>query len=152
MYSFILIIHSWLRYPVLLAGLALMVLASGGARGHSGASQKLERSHIIFLSLLDSQMALGLMLYFWLSPITTAAMGDPGAALKIPELRFFGIEHIGTMAVAVTAAHIGRTRSKRVSGRARGRVVFGMQVLWLVLTLLAIPWPELYVTRPLFRF
>ncbi|MBJ19487.1 MAG: hypothetical protein GY910_23815 [bacterium] len=151
MYSAILIAHSWLRYPVLVAGIALLALALGACLGRRTAAPKIERAHLIFLSLLDSQMTLGLLLYFWLSPLTAAAMVDLAATMKEPELRFFGIEHISTMVIAVTAAHLGRARAKRVPTEARGKIVLLAQLVWLFLTLLAIPWPEFYITRPLLR-
>ncbi len=152
LYSVVLTIHSWLRYPVLIAGVALLLIAFSAVRSRTGVGAQQERAHILFLSLLDTQMLLGLVLYFLLSPITAAAMGDFRAAMGAPELRFFGIEHISSMGIAVTIAHLGRVRSKRVADDARARIVCRAQVAWLVITLLAIPWLKFYVTRPFFRF
>jgi hypothetical protein len=55
------------------------------------------------------------------------------------------------MLIAITVAHLGRVRSKRKTGPARSRSVAITQAVWLVLTLLAIPWPGLDVARPLLR-
>jgi len=149
MYIATLFIHSWLRYVVLLLGLSVIFGAAGGVRRGSW-SAGLERLHVVFMGVLDVQLLLGLALYFWLSPVAAAARANLGAAMKDPHLRFFGVEHIATMLIAVFVAHLGRTRSKR-RGDARSRGVLITQCVWLVLTLAAIPWPGLDIARPLFR-
>jgi hypothetical protein len=72
--------------------------------------------------------------------------------MKDAQLRFFSVEHFATMLIAVAVAHVGRVRSKRREGRLRYRSTVITQTLWLVLTLIAIPWPGLDVARPIFRF
>ena len=151
MYVFALITHSWLRYAVLAAGIALLVVSLRAWRAARPWSAPEERLQKAFLGLLDTQMLLGLLLYFVLSPLAAAARADLGAAMKIAELRFFGVEHIVTMLIAVVVAHVGRVRGKRREGSARQRTTFITQVVWLVLTLLAIPWPGLDVGRPWLR-
>lgn len=150
MYAAVLMLHSWLRYPVLLAGIAVLWLAIAAARAGQ-PSPSLDRLHTVFIRLLDSQMLLGLLLYFVLSPIASAAMADMGAAMKDPALRFFGVEHITTMLLAVAAAHVGHTRARRAAEDSRARIVWRSQALWLLLTVVSIPWPALDIGRPLFR-
>ena len=70
LYSILLIVHSWLRWAVLGAGL---VAAVRGGAGNQSAGRW-------FTSILDVQMLIGLLLYFVLSPITGAALDDFGAA------------------------------------------------------------------------
>ena len=151
MYSVVLFTHSWLRYLVLGFGIALLALAVRGLQGGTW-TEKQERIHVLFTAILDVQFLLGLLLYFKLSPITQAALANMGAAMKEPTLRFFGVEHIATMLIAVIIAHVGRARSKRKQGRARFKSVLITQIVWLLVTLAAIPWPVLDVGRPLFRF
>jgi hypothetical protein len=150
-YLWVLFIHSWLRWVLLAFGLWLLVVGARGMRSGQPWGPSQDRVHVRFLAVLDTQLLLGLSLYFFLSPLSTAAMHDFGAAMKNPPLRFFGVEHIVTMLIAVAVAHIGRVRSKRKSGPARYRSTFVTQIAWLVLTLLAIPWPMLDIGRPLFR-
>jgi cell division protein FtsW (lipid II flippase) len=152
MYIAVLFIHSWLRWVVLALGLAVLVASIGGLRLGGAWDPKHERLHKIFLGALDTQLLLGLLLYFFLSPLAAAARANMAIAMKDAQLRFFGVEHLVTMLIAVAVAHIGRVRSKRREGRQRYRTVLIMQVVWLVLTLLAIPWPGLDTARPLFRF
>ena len=151
MYLAVLLIHSWLRYPVLGLGVWLLYVSVHGLRRDAAWTPRDERLHAGFLGVLDTQMLLGLLLYFWLSPLTSAAMANFGAAMKNAPLRFFGVEHIFAMLIAVAIAHIGRARSKRKQGKARHRTILIAQLLWLLLTLAAIPWPVLDIGRPLFR-
>jgi len=153
MYSVVLFTHSWLRYLLLGFGIALLALCVRGLRLQGGSwTEKQERIHVLFTAILDVQFLLGLLLYLKLSPITQTALANMGAAMKEPTLRFFGVEHIVTMLIAVIVAHVGRARSKRKQGKARFKSVLITQAVWLVLTLAAIPWPGLDVGRPYFRF
>ena len=152
MYLLLLVVHSWLRYFLLGFGAWLLITAVLGVRARSSWSAPQERLHKVFLGVLDLQLLLGLVLYFVLSPITALALQNMGAAMKDAQLRFFGVEHIFTMVLAIIVAHVGRVRSKRKAGSARQRSVLITQLIWLVLTLAAIPWPGVDVARPLFRF
>jgi len=151
MSTLVLITHSWLRYVVLALGVLVLAVAARGLGASAAWSPRDERFHKAFVGSLDLQFTLGALLYVWLSPISSAAFADFGAAMKNPQLRFFGLEHAVTMLIAVGVAHIGRTRSRRKEGRARHRTVLITQVLWLMLTCAAIPWPVLDIGRPLFR-
>ncbi|MDD9943238.1 MAG: hypothetical protein OXU20_19520 [Myxococcales bacterium] len=152
MYAFVLFIHSWLRYAVLAAGIALLVVAITQLRSDKRWSPRSERLATVFLASLDTQLLLGLLLYFALSPLTSAGLADLAAAMKSPVLRFFSVEHSLTMFLAVVVAHVGRVRAKRKpDDQARLRTVLRFQIAWLVLTLAAIPWPGLDIGRPLFR-
>jgi hypothetical protein len=150
MYSVVLFTHSWLRYLLLGFGIALLVVCARH-RKSTHWTEKHERLHVLFLAVLDVQFLLGLLLYFKLSPYSQAALANMGAAMKEPTLRFFGVEHITTMLIAVVVAHVGRVRSKRKQGAAHFRSVLITQSVWLLLTLAAIPWPGLDIARPLFR-
>ena len=151
MYVAVLFIHSWLRYAVLAAGLWCLIASIRGLKRGGAWRQADERVHVGFLAVLDTQLLLGLTLYFFLSPISAAAWGNWAVAMKEPTLRFFGVEHIATMLLALAVAHLGRVRSKRRHDTARYRSVLITQCVWLVLTLIAIPWPGLDIARPLFR-
>jgi hypothetical protein len=151
MYAFVLITHSWLRYVVLALGIAVLALALRSVLARVDGSARQERIHKAFVGALDAQFMLGALLYLWLSPITSAAFADFGAAMKNPQLRFFGLEHAVTMFLAVAVAHIGKVRAQKKPQAQRARTVLVFQLLWLALTCAAIPWPGLDIGRPLFR-
>jgi hypothetical protein len=151
MYTVVLFIHSWFRYVVLAGGIWLLIASARAMRAGREWSPQHERLQLGFMAVLDTQLLLGLSLYFILSPISAAAMSNLAAAMKEPQLRFFGVEHIATMLIAIVVAHVGRARAKRKRGRARYRSTLLTQIAWLILTLAAIPWPGLDVARPLLR-
>ena len=142
-YSTMLLVHSWLRWAVLAAGLAAAVRAGSDRNDTAGKW---------FTILLDVQFLLGLLLYFVLSPITGAALEDFGAAMRVPPLRFFAVEHVLGMVLAIALAHIGRGRVRKAAPEKRGRTALIFYGLALVIILASIPWPAMPAGRPLFRF
>ena len=75
-----------------------------------------------------------------------------GAAMKDPVARFWAVEHITSMLVAVILVHVGRVLGRKAtspdSKRMKLFVCFGIAT---VLMILSIPWPGLRAGRPLFR-
>jgi len=149
MYSTILFFHSWLRWIALIAGVGATFAALG--RGEARAKSA-ERWGLIFMITLDVQLLLGLLLYGVLSPYTAAAMKDFGAAMRDPVLRFWAVEHLAVMLLAVILVHVGRVLARKAADvdkkRKRLLICFGLAVL---LILLRTPWPGTAVARPLFR-
>lgn len=141
MYALILIVHSWLRWAVLAAGLA----AAFGGRRQSDTAGKW------FTILLDVQIVLGLLLYFVLSPFTTAALSDFGEAMRNPQLRFFAVEHVFGMVIGTVLAHIGRRKVRNAPIERRGRLALIFYGLALLAIAISIPWPGMPAGRPLFR-
>jgi len=100
---------------------------------------------------IDLQFSLGLVLYCFLSPFSSAFLADLARAIKEPTLRFFGLEHVFVMLPAVALAHIARVRSKRRAGVPRQRLVWILTAVALLLILVGVPWPFLRYGRPLLR-
>ncbi|HZB24722.1 MAG TPA: hypothetical protein VE379_01230 [Vicinamibacterales bacterium] len=153
MYTFVLAVHSWVRWVVLLAGAGAVVLAVVGAMKRRPWGSAEERWGRVFTMSLDIQILLGLVLYFLLSPITRAALSDFGAVMGSAGLRFWAVEHVFGVLVAVALAHVGRGRSKKVADPvARHRAVAICYGLALLALILSIPWPGTPNGRPLVRF
>ena len=142
MYGIVLIIHSWLRWAVIAAGIA--AVARGGARDSNTGRW--------FTILLDVQMLIGLLLYFVLSPFTKAALGDFGGAMGNSQLRFCAVEHVFGMVIGIALAHIGTAKIKKAPEHRRGRLAMIFYGLALIAILASIPWPGMPAGRPLFRF
>jgi hypothetical protein len=152
MYSLTLVLHSWLRWVVLVLALVAAGRAIRGklmARAWTNADR---RANMFTTIALDIQMLLGLALYLFLSPLTGQALQDLGAAMRVPGLRYWAVEHAGVMLAAVVMAHVGNVMARKgISDGARhlrSALFFGGVVL---LVLLGTPWPELPNGRPLFR-
>ena len=112
--SITLVLHSLLRWVVLLAGIAAVARGFMGGKGKSWTTSD-SRAGLLFITALDLQFLLGLLLYVFLSPTVRTAFVNFGAAMKDPMLRFFAVEHILGMIVAITLAHIGRARTKKAT-------------------------------------
>jgi len=144
MYTGFLHLHDTLRWLVLLSLVITLVKYAVGWLG----SQRWQKSDnllgIVFTSLMDLQLLTGLVLYFFLSPVTKLAMSDFGAAMKNADLRFYAVEHFAMMLIAVVLVHIGRAKSKKAktdSAKFKTATIFFM--IALVVILAAIPWNRL---------
>jgi hypothetical protein len=151
MYTLVLLVHSWLRYVALVAGIAATVTPLAD-RSETLREGRAGMWGLALMIVLDLQMLLGLLLYLVLSPFTAEAMRDFGAAMKNPALRFFAVEHVTLMFAAVILAHLGRVLSRKATTpdarRMRMLMCSGLATLAM---LLAIPWPGMANGRPLFR-
>jgi hypothetical protein len=148
-YGFVLNLHSWLRWVVIIAMLWTILRAVvPGPRAWTPAD---DRSLRLSLVALDVQFLLGLLLYFILSPFTRQAMSDMGAAMQSSGLRFFAVEHLVGMLIAMTLAHVGAVRIRKAVPERRHRLAAIFFVLALLAVLASIPWPGLPAGRPLFR-
>lgn len=149
MYGIVLNVHSWLRWVVLIAMLWTILRAVlPGPRAWTPADDRSLRLSVISL---DVQLLLGLLLYFVLSPFTREAMSDMGAAMRSPGLRFFAVEHVAGMLIAITLAHVGAVRIRKAAPERRHRLAAIFFILALLAVLASIPWPGLPAGRPLFR-
>jgi len=151
MFTALLVVHSLLRWVVLaLAFLALARAVSGASSRRIWTSTD-ENAGKYFILFLDLQVLIGLVLYVALSPTTQAIFRNFGEAMGNSVTRFWAVEHIFGMLVAVALAHVGRVRARKVLlPGARHRtlaIFFGLSLLVMLLT---IPWPFMPAARPLF--
>ncbi len=150
LYQVVLTLHSILRWLIILAALFAIIRALTGLSFRRGFMQMDNRAGAWYTILLDIQVLLGIILYFFLSPITTKALLDFSAALSSPTESFFSIEHVLGMVIAVVVAHVGRALSRRAStAMQKHRRASIFYALSLLIILLAIPWPFLSYGRPL---
>lgn len=113
MYNFMLNLHSYLRWAVVIIGIIALLMAWAGvfSRGRWTAQQvTLGRLTTI---AFDTQALVGVLLYAWLSPLTTSAFRDMGAAMKDAGMRFYVVEHSLIMIVAAVLIHIGVLRARK---------------------------------------
>ena len=144
MYTGFLHLHDTLRWLVLLSLVITLVKYVAGWLGGQRWQKVDNLLGIVFTSLMDLQLLTGLVLYFFLSPITKLAMSDFGAAMKDGDLRFYAVEHFAMMLIAVVLVHIGRAKSKKAkpdSAKFKTATIFFL--IALVVMLAAIPWNRL---------
>ena len=150
MYLLFVALHSLIRWVVVVAGIFAAGRAIAGAVGSRPWTASDDLGGRILTIAVDTQMLVGLILYGLLSPITWAAFSNMGAAMKDPTLRFYAVEHVVMMVIAIALVHVGRTRvQKATSDAAKHRTAAIFFTLALVFILAAIPWPFREVGRPL---
>ena len=152
LYAVILTIHSWLRWIVLAAGIVAFVRAATGASRRSDWTSADDRAGFWFVTTLDAQVLLGLILYAFLSPFTHAAFRDIGGAMRDSGLRFWLVEHVFGMIIGLAFAHVGRVRARKADSLRRHRIVAIFFGLSLVAIAASIPWPGMAAARPLLRW
>ena len=147
MYNIFLVFHNILRWVVLIGGLLAVGRAIWGWQGKKEWTPLDSQFGLVFTIGMDVQLLLGLLLYFVLSPITTTAFSDFGAAMSDGNVRFFVVEHIFAMVLAVALVHIGRSRAKKAADAlSKHKTAAIFFTIALLVILAAIPW-----SRPLFR-
>lgn len=147
-YSMLLVAHSLWRWVVVVAVVARLGRAVA-ARGE--AFTKVDRLlGIGAIIALDVQLLLGLGLYCGLSPATSAAFADVGAAMKDPYMRFWLVEHGPVLLGTVVAGHVGNVRvRKAVTDAGKHKAAAIAYGVALLLILVAMPWPfRAIVGRP----
>src|SRR6185295_876379 len=150
MYSVVLTLHSWIRWIALVAAVGVTLAAIRGKV--DGARSIADRWGLVAMMTLDLQMLLGLMLYFGLSPNMREILNHFGESMKRADTRFYAVEHIATMLIAIVLAHVGRVLARKAptpaAKRTRLLVTFGLATL---LILVGMPWPGRPGGRDLFR-
>lgn len=86
---------------------------------------------------LHIQLVLGLILYFT-SPLVVFAKGW----MKVAQARFFGMEHILIMVIAIAVITIGRGKAERSADpKKKHNYIAVWFTIGLILILAGIPWP-----------
>lgn len=151
-YSIVLALHSWTRWLVLIFGLIAVFRAFSGRQGRpwTGADNGMGAA---FVGSMHLQLLLGLILYFALSPYGVKAFETQGGAvMKDAGSRFFAVEHLIGMILAVVAAQVGRSLSKKaVDPIVKHKKAFTWFLIALLIVLVMIPWGIWNPDRPEFR-
>jgi len=108
-------LHNAVRWLVLIAGLWAVVRTWRGFLQGSTWTSSDDKATRFFVIALDVQLLVGLLLYFAFSPLVRQAMGNMAAAMRDAPVRYFVVEHVVIMLVAIVLAHIGSARVKRAS-------------------------------------
>ena len=150
MYTTVLAIHSWVRWIALIAAVGTALAALRGRV--EGSDSLADRWGMIAMMVLDTQLLLGLLLYFVLSPNMREILDNFGKAMKDPALRFWAVEHTTAMFAAIALAHVGRVLARKATTPAAKRtrllICFGLAT---VLIIVGMPWPGRPGGRELFR-
>ena len=143
MYTGLLHLHSFLRWVIIvLAVVAIYRNYNGMKSGRAfGAG---DRKTGLFL-MISAHTTLLIGLYLWLAgPWGLANISNLGfgVVMKDPVYRFFAVEHIFGMLVAIVLITIGRGAAKKaIPDAAKFRRSFWLFLVALVIILVTVPWP-----------
>ena len=137
MYIFLLDLHNLLRWVIVIVGVIAVAMALRGAFARAAWTGQQAALGSVFTISVDVQLLVGLLLYFVFSPITTGAFADFGAAMQNDHTRFFLVEHLPLMVIAIALVHVGASRARKLNS-ARPAAIF--YTVAMVLMVIAIPW------------
>lgn len=148
MYTGLLHLHSALRYLVLV----LLILAIGkalsgwlGNKPFTNTDKRLATFSVISVHI---QLLIGVALYF-ISPLVQ--LGSFSAAMKDDIFRFWTVEHIAGMLIAITLITVGNAKSKRTENPIKKHKNIALFfIVALVVIFISIPWPFSNVARAWF--
>jgi hypothetical protein len=113
MYNILLFLHSWNRWIVLALALVVIFKAFSGWFGKKDFLKADNALGGAFIGTLHLQWLLGLILYF-VSPFGSQAFAmGMGVVMKNPVYRYWSVEHITVMIIAIAVAQTGRILSKK---------------------------------------
>jgi cytochrome c biogenesis protein CcdA len=152
-YNYSLVIHSWNRWLIIVAGVVLIIMLVAALKGRLRNTQNINKVALTFIISLHLQLLIGLLLYFFLSPLTQAAFNDFGSAMKNSGLRFWAVEHSLLTLVGIILAQIGYSKAKRINEeKLKQKTMLIWMGIALFLILLVIPMGIMGIDRPWFRF
>lgn len=124
--DFLITLHSFWRYAVLIAAVVAFVGALGGWLGSLAPSLSARRAGTLYIIALDVQILTGIILW-----VAESRWATPG---------FYRAEHPATMLLAAVVAHAGQVMARRASSpRGAARTIAIAVLVSLVLVIVGIP-------------
>jgi len=153
MYQSLLILHSLVRWLVLISLLVAIVRAYRGWFGHRRFLKADNTARIVAATSAHIQLVIGITLYF-ISPVVRYFLNYFKEAVHQREIRFFCIEHVTMMLIAIVLLTIGSAKAKR---KNTDQQKFKTMAIWFTIALLiiflSIPWHfSPFTSRPYFRW
>lgn len=136
--------HSMLRYVILIVGILAIIRMAKGMSSNATFTDKDRKPGLFFLITMDLQLVIGLVLYFagnfGMNLINELGMAE---VMKQGITRFFAMEHVIGMLVAIVFVHIGysKSKNKNLSDQKRFKSAFYLYLIAYILLLAFIPWP-----------
>lgn len=140
-------VHSLLRYVLLLLILISIIKSFSGWFGNRQYLPGDKKVALFTLISAHLQLVIGLILYF-ISPTVQIGLADMGGAMKDPTLRFWAVEHLSMMIIAIALITIGYSSSKKAkTDELKHKRTAVYYLLALTVIFIAIPWPWKEIAR-----
>lgn len=152
MYDTTLLIHSWLRWILLLLGVILLFISFKNWKLSSVHKDLEIKLHWFFMQSFRYQVVFGILLFLFLSPLTTSIWSHPENILENPYIRFWVTQHMPLMLFAIGICEAFYKKARRESDQKKSsKHAFISTLIVFILMMLAIPWPFLSYGRSLFK-
>lgn len=139
MYSTLLALHSVFRWLVLASLVYAIIMSIQGYASKRSFTKKDATARVVAGAISHTQLLIGFILYFVLSPVTQHFMVKGADGNQ--QIWFFGLYHISMMSVAILIMTIGSSISKRAkTDPAKFKNIIIYFTIALLLILLSIPW------------
>lgn len=139
--EFIVKLHSFLRWALLLLMIVSIVKAAMSTSGKNPYTPSDRKRTLFTMIAAHLQLVIGVILYLT-STVVQAGRSNMAAAMKDGVLRFWTVEHLTMMIIAIVFITIGNIRSKKMDTDA-GK--YKQILIWfgfaLVVIIAAMPWP-----------
>lgn len=133
-YSIVKYLHSGLRFVVIILLLLAILQSLAGWLGRRRYTEGNRKINLFAMISAHTQLLVGLILYF-LSPFVKFG----GDTMKDSTLRYWTVEHIVMMILAVVLITIGHSRSKKLNApEAKHRAIAIFYILAVVVVVVAI--------------
>jgi hypothetical protein len=133
--------HSLLRWILLILLITSVIKAFMGRSGNTPFTNGDKKRTLFTLISAHTQLVLGIVLYM-ISPLVQSATMNMGEAMKDTVLRYWAVEHILTMTIAIVFITIGHIKSKKAAADiAKFKALAVWHTIALILILISIPWP-----------
>jgi hypothetical protein len=152
MYSYLIVAHSFFRWLVLISLLVVIYRAYVGWFKNKVFTPRENSIPNFATTVSNIQFLIGLWLYFK-SPVVDYFWDNFRVAIHERDIRFFGIEHITMMFIAVTIINTGSGLvKKRLTDKAKFKTIAIWFTVALTIIFLSIPWPfSPFTRRPYLR-
>lgn len=141
LYSALLHVHSVGRWIVLL--LLIFAILNSLIAGNRPYIRTDNRLGLLLTIFADLMLLVGAYLWYagsWGYKLIEAR--GMSAVMKDPSARFFAVEHMAGMLIAIILIHIGKAQGrKKISDKAKHRRTLIFYLLALLIILASVPWP-----------
>jgi hypothetical protein len=152
MYTGLLHLHNFMRWVILILLIVALVRHYAGYTNKKPFSAR-DKKIDLFL-MISAHITLLIGLYQWIAGpwgLKNISSNGMGQVMKQPVQRFFAVEHLVGMLIAIALITIGRGVAKKaISDTAKHKKAFWMFLVALVIIVISIPWPGREAARPLF--
>jgi L-asparagine transporter-like permease len=141
LYSALVHIHSIGRWILLL--LLVFAILNSLIAGNRPYIRTDNRLGLLLTITADIMLLIGIYLYF-AGPLGYKLIENKGMSeiMKDSNMRFYGVEHMAGMLIAIILIHVGKTQGrKQISDKAKHRRTMIFYLVALLIILASVPWP-----------